>query len=113
MSSNLGELMMSGVAGGILATIISLFVNRKKLGADTAAVLSETAMELLPPLRSEIKELRAEIVELRARVRETTDELETCRAGRRAADIDLEATRERERAKDDLIAALTREQPQN
>lgn len=91
---DLGQLLIGGGFGAILVALVQALFNRRKLGADTAAVLSETALELVQPLRSEIKTLRAEIVELRARVQETTQDLDACKASNRV--------------KDALISELTR-----
>lgn len=90
----LGELLIGGGIGGVVVTAIQAMVNRRKLGADTASVLTKAAAELVQPLRDRIHELEAEVEELRARVKQTVEQLDACH------DIN--------RAKDDLIAELTR-----
>jgi hypothetical protein len=92
---DLGSTLFGTGVTAIALGVFNFFTQRRKLGADTAAVLTETAMELIPPLRAEIKELRSEILELRKQVRAITADLDAC--------YDLN------RHKDDLIAALTHE----
>lgn len=90
----LGDLLIGSGAGAILLSLVQALLNRRKLGADTASVLTKAAAELVQPLRERIRELEGEVDELRARVRSTVEQLD------RAQD--------RERAKDALIAELTR-----
>lgn len=90
----LGDLLIGGGGGAIVLALVQALLNRKKLGADTASVLTKAAAELVQPLRDRIHELEAEVDELRARVKNTVAELDQCH--------------DRERAKDALIAELTR-----
>lgn len=90
----LGDLLIGGGGGAIVLALVQALLNRRKLGADTASVLTKAAAELVQPLRERIHELEAEVDELRARVRSTVDQLDRCH------DVN--------RAKDDLIAELTR-----
>lgn len=89
---NIAELLVGLGLGAVLVALINAIVQRRKLGADTAAVLSKTALQLVQPLSDRIHELEAEVTLLRDQVRETTGELEACH--------------EREREKDRKIAAL-------
>jgi hypothetical protein len=61
-------LVVAIVSSGLLTTVATQFWNRKRSRADTAAVLNETALDLVAPLRSEIKELRGEVRIYRQRV---------------------------------------------
>lgn len=47
-----------------------------KTGADAAAVISETALELLAPLRAELRAAHEEIADLRTEVRSVRAELD-------------------------------------
>lgn len=96
---DLGSALAGTGVGTIAVGIINFVVNRRKLGADTASVLTAAAVELVEPLRAQIKELRAEVVHLKQQVATAVAELDACH--------DLN------RHKDDLIAAFTREQPNN
>lgn len=90
----LGDLLIGSGAGAILLALVQAMLNRRKLGADTASVLTKAAAELVQPLRERIHELEGEVEELRARVRSTVEQLDKCQ------DIN--------RAKDALISELTR-----
>jgi type II secretory pathway component PulM len=83
---DVGQILIGCGLGAVLVAVINAFVQKRKLGADTAQVLSKTALELVQPLRDRIHELEDEVVALRAQVREATTELRSCRqlrAGRR------------------------------
>ncbi len=54
-------LIVAVVSSGLLTTVATQFWSRKRNKADTAAVLNETALDLVVPLREQIKELRAEL----------------------------------------------------
>lgn len=61
-----------GIPASIVVTLITTFAQRalvrsqeKKTGADAAAVLTETATELLAPLRRELKSTNEELAETR------------------------------------------------
>lgn len=86
MALDVGELLIGLGGGGVVGTAISAVLQRRKLGADTAAVLSKTALELVEPLKERIDELQDEVDTLRTKVRETTQELDDCRAESRAKD---------------------------
>lgn len=83
---DLGELLLGLGGGGILGTALSALINRRKLGADTAAVLSRAATDLVQPLSDRIHELEDEVEELRTKVRETTAELDRAREMARVKD---------------------------
>lgn len=98
---DLGELLLGGGIGGIIVSLIQALVNRRKLGADTASVLTKAAAELVQPLRERIHELEAEVETLRERVKETVGLLDESQA-------ELDKCHDINRAKDALIAELTR-----
>lgn len=92
-----GTILLSSTGGIVLKTGIQNLLNRRKLGADvektdadTASVLSKTALELLQPLRDQVKDLKDQLVEANAqldRVKVKADHLEQqldeCHAHRR------------------------------
>lgn len=60
--------LASGTVGGVVALValvIRVLVGRKKLDADTAAVFTATATELIEPLRKELREARRELSDTR------------------------------------------------
>lgn len=95
MSIDIGQLLIGGGIASIVVTVIRAVVNRRKLGADTASVLTKAAGELVGPLMERMHELEDEVDVLRRKVRETTRELEDCHL--------------LIRAKDALITELTRD----
>lgn len=98
---DIGDLLIGSGIGGILLSAVQAVINRKKLGAETASVLTKAAAELVKPLSDRIHELEDEVKKLRTQVRETVDQLEH-------ASSQLDQCQDRERAKDALIAELTR-----
>jgi len=55
------------ISSGLLTTAASQWWSRKRSRADTAAILNETALELIVPQREQIKEMRGELDFLRQR----------------------------------------------
>lgn len=53
-----------------------LFEEAKKQGADSAAVITSTAISLLGPMKIEITDLKSEVDKLTAKLKETTEKLE-------------------------------------
>lgn len=96
---DLGPVLLGGGGGTILATLANFLVNRRKLGADTASVLSKAATNLVQPLSDQIDRLEKKVAELERRLD--------------LAMAELDAAHDLNRHKDDLIAALTREQREN
>lgn len=94
---NVGDLLIGSGLGGIALSAVQAVINRKKLGADTASVLTKAAAELVQPLSDRIHELEGEVDRLRALVRTTVEQLDACH------DVN--------RTKDALIAELTRGAP--
>ena len=88
------QLLVGIGVGGIVVALIGAVVNRRKLSADTAQVLSHTALELVLPLKERIAELESKIDELEVKVSDTLQQLDACQ--------DSNAR------KDALIAELTR-----
>lgn len=91
---DVGGLLIGGGIGAILLALVQAVINRKKLGADTAAVLTKAAGELVKPLMDRIHELESQVEQL------------TTKAAQAVADLDQ--CQERCRAKDALISELTR-----
>lgn len=91
--------IVTGVGGGtVITAFLGFFFNRRKLGADTASVLSKAATNLVQPLSDQIDRLEKKVSELEARVKSMSTE--------------LDAAHDLNRHKDDLIAAFVREQRQ-
>lgn len=79
---DLGSLLVGTGASAILLALVQAVINRRKLGADTVAVLSETARELVQPLRERIQELQTEEKKLRRRVESLEEDLRWLRNDR-------------------------------
>lgn len=92
----IADLLIGAGAGSIIVAVVNAFINRRKLGADTASVLSKAAIDLVQPLRDRIHELEAEVDELRTKVKDTVDQLDACQASNRAKDRELATLRPRE-----------------
>lgn len=89
--------IVTGIGGGtVLTAFAGFFFNRRKLSADTASVLSQAATNLVQPLSDQIDRLEKKVKELEARVASMS--------------ADLDTAHDMLRTKDDLIAAMTREQ---
>lgn len=91
---DVGQLLIGGGVATIAVALIQAIQNRRKLGADAASVLTKAAAELVQPLTDRIHELEGEVDRLRAKVADTVQQLDACQ------DVN--------RAKDALIAELTR-----
>jgi hypothetical protein len=61
-------LLVAVLGSGAVTAVANNFWSRKRNKADTAAVLNETALELVAPLREEIRELRGEVTAYRHRI---------------------------------------------
>lgn len=61
-------LVVAILGSGAATAVANNFWSRKRNKADTAAVLNETALELVAPLREEIRELRGEVTSYRQRI---------------------------------------------
>ena len=97
----IGELLVGGGVGAVVLAFVQAVINRRKLGADTAAVLTKAAAELVQPLRERIHELEDEVEKLRDQVKETVAQL-------RDNQTELDKCHDINRAKDALISELTR-----
>ncbi|MGI5144781.1 hypothetical protein ACQEVC_45440 [Plantactinospora sp. CA-294935] len=71
----LSALGMLGGTGGVVAAAMVL-VQRRKLKADTADVLTDTALTLVKPLRERVAELETEADDARRKVAATNGELD-------------------------------------
>lgn len=91
---DVGGLLIGGGIGAILLALVQALINRKKLGADTAAVLTKAASDLVQPLMDRIHELESQVQKLTERATQAVNQLDECQ--------------ERCRAKDALISELTR-----
>jgi hypothetical protein len=80
------QMFLNVIMGGGLATTVVMFYRARseklhtnaqtsKTGADAVAVISETAVEMLAPLRTELRAAHDELAELRAEVRSVRAEL--------------------------------------
>ncbi len=61
-------LIVAVVSSGLLTALANNMWQRRRIKADTASVLNETALELVVPLREQIKEMRGEINAYRDRI---------------------------------------------
>lgn len=68
--------------GAILSALVTGLFSRKKVSADATAILTETARELLQPLRDRIAEMSGEEKRLRRRVEDLESDLRWLRAER-------------------------------
>lgn len=91
---DVGQMLVGGGIGAIVLAAVQAWINRKKMGADTAAVLTKAATELVQPLMDRIHELEAQVNKLTDRATQAVNRLDECQ--------------ERCRAKDALISELTR-----
>jgi TolA-binding protein len=93
---DVGTLLLGGGAATVVSTAISALINRRKLGADTAAVdLVEAQAEIVvKPLRERIRELEKEVEVLRGRVREAAAELDQCHTALRHRDEEIALLRD-------------------
>lgn len=91
---DVGQLLVGLGGGGILASAVNALLNRRKLGADTASVLSAASINLVKPLSDQIDRLERKVKALEDRLAAMTSE--------------LDAAHDSNRAKDSLIADLTR-----
>lgn len=88
-----GTVLLSSTFGVLVKTVYDSIVNRRKLGADTdkvdadaADVVTKAALALVEPLSKRIHELEDEVETLRSKVREATQELDSCHDRERAKD---------------------------
>jgi hypothetical protein len=68
VSSTLITVVLAVVSSGLLTAVANNVWQRRRIKADTASVLNETALELVVPLREQIKEMRGEINTYRERI---------------------------------------------
>lgn len=66
--------------GGLVAELLRSLVQRRKMSADVAGQLTESAMALLLPLRERVVELETETGNLRADLHDARDEADLLRA---------------------------------
>lgn len=57
------------LGGGSVAAIITAFATRGKTRADAAAVVTDSAVDLLKPLRDEIREIRSRLTAVEEQLR--------------------------------------------
>jgi peptidoglycan hydrolase CwlO-like protein len=78
MNVAIGQLLVGGSVGAILAALINLVANRRKLGADAAAVLSKAAAALVSPLQERIHELENDLDRMRDKAKRMENALDDC-----------------------------------
>lgn len=78
MNVAVGQLLVGGSVGAILAALINLVANRRKLGADAAAVLSKAAAALVSPLQERIHDLENDLDRMRGKAKRMEDALDEC-----------------------------------
>ena len=61
--------------GAILVELIRSFVQRKKMGADAAKVITDAATVLLEPLQRRVRELEEEVDKTRKQLTEAREEV--------------------------------------
>ena len=66
-----------GAVGGLggLGALVASFLTRKKVRAEAADVITDTALTLVEPLQRRVRELDVEVTELRRQVRNAADVL--------------------------------------
>ncbi len=67
-STTIVTLVLAVVSSGLLTAIANNIWQRRRIKADTASVLNDTALELVVPLREQIREMRGEINSYRQRI---------------------------------------------
>jgi outer membrane murein-binding lipoprotein Lpp len=99
---DIGSTLLGGGGATILVTLVTTLVNRRKLGADTASVLTKAASGLVQDLSEQIDRLSAKVLALEAKV-------EGLEKREKSLTAELDASHDLNRHKDDLIAAMVRE----
>lgn len=79
--------------GAAIQQVVVALVQRRKIGADTVAVLTAAAADLVGPLRSELAAERAEVASLRTELAACSSEAHHLRAELAAARVDADALR--------------------
>ncbi|GGK89073.1 hypothetical protein [Mangrovihabitans endophyticus] len=100
-----------GALGGAsgLAALVASFLGRRKIRAEAADVITDTALTLVEPLQKRVRELDAEVTRARSLAREAADALADALSlirRWRSAIVSQVVTREqlREMAREDLPA---------
>jgi ubiquinone biosynthesis protein UbiJ len=98
---DIGGVLVGSGAGGVIATAINALRDRKKLNAesnkteiDAAAVISETALALVQPLRDQVRELNEQLDRVRTKADSLERRLDECQAASRRKDVELVLWRE-------------------
>lgn len=94
-ASTLISLLTVLATGGVLAEAVRSLVQRKKMSADVAQGLTETAMTLLKPLRERIQELEQELTDTQQVLADTKVELLAARSEVRMLRAESRAERAR------------------
>lgn len=78
MNVAVGQLLVGGSVGAVLAALINFIASRRKLGADAAAVLSKAAAALVSPLQERIQDLEKQLDRMRAKATRMENDLDEC-----------------------------------
>lgn len=103
-AAELATLLAALGFGGALVAVVNAFSQRRKVGADTTAVVTAAARELVDPLRKELaleraehaKEIEAErrkVAEMRAELEACTEEAKVLRNELAMARVEADALR--------------------
>lgn len=74
--NGIGQLLIALGAGGVFTAVVSAFLNRRKLRADTSAVFTDTAVALIGPLRTELQQVRKDCEDEEAKLRDRMEDLD-------------------------------------
>lgn len=92
--TTLAALAAAFLGSGLLTAVANNIWNRRRAGADTAAVLNKAALELFAPYKEEVKELRGEMKVLRQQngvMARQVREYQSAQALHQAWDISVQA----------------------
>lgn len=100
----MGEIAKWLLAGGGGATLVAGYQairDRRKVGAeaekidaDAAAVLSKTALDLLQPLKDQVKDLTEQLERVKAKATDLEQRLDDCRISNREKDEQIYVLRQ-------------------
>ncbi|TFV90378.1 hypothetical protein [Blastococcus sp. CT_GayMR16] len=89
----IGPMLTSGAVFSVVTVAVQNFSQRRKLGAetektdaDTADILSKTALALVEPLGKRIKELEEQLDRVQQKAESLEQQLDECRTSNRAKD---------------------------
>lgn len=75
MAEQLITLLVAILGGGFLGSLVRGVFQRRKLGADYANVIAESATGLLAPLKERVGELQTEVTQTRAELEQAHDKI--------------------------------------